>query len=389
MNDQLAQIPGGEIAAPSSTLQAAEESRAVQEVQAAFIMAKKFPRDEFAAQEKIVNACKSTRLAESSEYSYAKGGTQIVGPSIRLAETCARYWGNMRYGIRELSVSPGVSEMQAYCLDLETNNSRELTFQVKHERYTRARGNVALTDPREVYENNANMGARRLRACILAVIPADVVEAAQEQCAKTLAGQSDQPLKERISMMLEAFSEKFTVSQEQIEKRMQKNVSALRESDLVSLRRIFTSLKDGMSSSDEWFEPTQTEKVNGLKERMAKVTGSDPESNGHVATDENGEVIPDPRLEKADEVPPPSDPPKPMKRLGKRARRTNWQIRIDSLVDELVSNGARPMGIQMAIEQVLDESGVADIEDVPKARQEAFCKAVEAKFETAASSEEE
>ena len=92
----------------STGMVAVEQTRAIQETQAAFVIAKQFPRDEIKAERKIVEACKRRELAEQAEYSYARGGQEIVGPSIRLAETCARYWGNLNYGIREIARGNGV-----------------------------------------------------------------------------------------------------------------------------------------------------------------------------------------------------------------------------------------------------------------------------------------
>lgn len=42
-----------------------------------------------------------------------------------------------------------------------------------------------LTDSRDIYEATANFGARRMRACILGVIPGDVVDMAVNECKET------------------------------------------------------------------------------------------------------------------------------------------------------------------------------------------------------------
>ena len=54
-------------------------------------------------------------LAESAVYEYPRGGERVTGPSIRLAETVARYWGNLDYGITELDQRQGESTVMAYC----------------------------------------------------------------------------------------------------------------------------------------------------------------------------------------------------------------------------------------------------------------------------------
>ena len=89
-------------------------SRQAQEVQAAMVIAKKFPRDEYESTEKIRRTCQRSTLAEQAIYSYPRGGQNVAGPSVRLAEALAQCWGNIDYGIIELEQKVGVSEMMAY-----------------------------------------------------------------------------------------------------------------------------------------------------------------------------------------------------------------------------------------------------------------------------------
>ncbi len=70
------------------------------------------------------------------------------------------------------------STVEAFAWDVEEANTRQTkVFQVRHWRHTK-QGGYKLTDPRDIYELVANNGARRLRACILGVIPGDVIDAA-------------------------------------------------------------------------------------------------------------------------------------------------------------------------------------------------------------------
>ena len=70
--------------------QAMATTRQAQEVQAAMIVAKRFPRNEEQSMDRILNACTRQSLAESAIYSYTRGGQEITGPSIRLAECIAQ-----------------------------------------------------------------------------------------------------------------------------------------------------------------------------------------------------------------------------------------------------------------------------------------------------------
>ena len=258
-------------------------SRQAQEVQAAMVVAKKFPRDELTAIQRIKQSCKRSRLAEAALYSYPKGGTTVTGPTIRLAEMMAQNWGNLSFGVIELSQENGESQVMSYAWDLETNTRQDKVFTVKHERKKNDFSSgkkveviTRLTDPREIYEMCANQGARRLRACILGVIPGDVVDEALEECEKTLKGDNSVPLQDRLTKLLSAF-DKFAVTKEMIEGNLGHNLQATSEQEFVGLRKIFNSLKDGMGNREDYFrmpqiaqEKSPFEKKEPAKKEMTK-----------------------------------------------------------------------------------------------------------------------
>lgn len=228
-----------------------ESSRAIAEAQGKLVIAKRFPRDEARAYAKIIESCKRKGLADEATYAFDRGGQTVSGPSIRLAEELARAWGNIDYGIRELSRKDGVSEMEAYAWDLETNTSSSQKFSVRHWRDTK-NGGYAIKDERDIYELTANHGARRLRARVLAILPPDLVEAALAECKLTMAGKSDEPIADRVRKMIRAF-EKFGVTAPMIELRLGHTLDAVLPDELSDLVGIFNSLKSGMSKAGDWF----------------------------------------------------------------------------------------------------------------------------------------
>ena len=243
---QMSAVPHGQ-----SIMAASASAREVAEVQSAMIIAKKFPRDERRAVDKILNACARPTLAERALYQYARGSTDITGPTIRLAEAIAQSWGNLQCVVRETERLNDASTCEAFCWDLETNTRFSRTFTVPHFRDTK-RGRVKLEDDRDIYEAVANQGARRLRACILEAVPGDVVEAAVDQCTRT-AQETEQVTPERIKLMVEAFAE-YGVTLQQIERRIQRHIDAMTPALMGQLRRIYASLKDGLGTSADWFD---------------------------------------------------------------------------------------------------------------------------------------
>lgn len=254
------------VAAPTtqamSTVQS-DSQRAIAEVQAALVIAKQFPRNPIEAYDRIMNACQRPGLAQSAVYSYARGGSSVTGPSIRLAEMLAQNWGNIQYGIRELSSENGESTVEAFAWDVETNTRQTKVFQVPHIRYTR-NGSKKLTDPRDIYELVANNGARRLRACILGVIPGDVIDDAVNQCEKTIHASADTS-PEAVQKLVVAF-EQFNVTKKDIEDYIQRRLDAITAANIVALRKIFTSLRDGMSSPKDWFKNVTVKEVGEVQE---------------------------------------------------------------------------------------------------------------------------
>lgn len=235
---------------------AIEASRAVAEAQGKLLIAKKFPRNETEAFAKAIQSCQRPGLASKAFYSYPRGKETVTGVTIRFAEELARCYGNLDYGIKELSNSNGQSEMQAYCWDLETNTMSLQNFTNKHIRENKY-GNTELKSQRDIYELNANMGARRLRSRILAILPPDLVEECIQECRRTLAGDNSTPIIDRINKMVVAF-QKIGVSKEQLEKRLNHTVESVTEEELVELTGIYNGIRTKETKVSEWFEQPKT-----------------------------------------------------------------------------------------------------------------------------------
>ena len=228
-----------------------ESQRAVMEVQAALLIAKRFPRNKALAYEKVLATCSREEFANSATYTYPRGGQTVTGPSIRLAEELARGWGNVEFGIRELAEYEDGTEVEAYCWDVEQNVRSKQTFRNPHERHTK-QGVTKLTDPRDVYEVNANMGARRLRSRILAIIPPDMVSAALNACRQTLAGNSEKPLSEKVGVIVRKFGA-LGITVTHIETRFGHELGKMLPEEYVDLVGIYNSLKDDQSKPSDWF----------------------------------------------------------------------------------------------------------------------------------------
>lgn len=277
-----------------NTLAQASSSREMEEVKGQIFMARQFPRNVYQAEQRILDNCKRPALAEAAVYSYPRGGSKVEGPSIRLAEVLAQNWGNLSFGVKELEQREGESVALAYAWDLETNVRQEKVFTVKHSR--KAGGKLKkLDDPRDIYELVANNGSRRVRACILGIIPGDIVEKAVEECNRTMQGGNKGPLKDRIASALKAFKDKYRVTQEQIEERFGYNTGAFTERDIADLLKIYNSLKDGMSKPEDWFskKTAKEEGAKGLAAEFEKGKQEDKKATAEKEEQPEKDVKPD------------------------------------------------------------------------------------------------
>lgn len=247
-------------------------SREAQEVQVAMVAAKKFPRDNITAYNRIMSDCTRRSLAEKAMYEYPRGGQVITGPSIHLARALARGWGNLDSGFKVLESTPKESTVMAYCWDLETNYRETKVFTVQHVRETK-KGVYPLTESRDIYELVANQAARRERACILSVIPADVVDAAVGQCNVTLSGDAKMPLVDMVRALVKNFQEQYSVTKEMLEQYIGCNADAFSMQSVIRLKNVYNTLRDGSASVEQYFDMSKTspaESFAGDKESDSK-----------------------------------------------------------------------------------------------------------------------
>lgn len=239
MNEQI-------MSRPVSGMAMYQESKELSEIKGKMFLARQFPRDPDYALDMVLRECKRKELAEAATYEFPRGDSVVKGPSIRLVEVLARHWGNIDCGVTEVDTTDGTTTVKAFAWDLQTNVSDEKTFTVKHERATK-KGSYKLTDERDIYEAVANKGARRKRACLLAVMPGWYVDAALAACEETLSASltdGGKKLEDVIASLVSAFGE-FGITPEQISAKLGKDVGSLSKNDAVKLRHLYSAIKDG------------------------------------------------------------------------------------------------------------------------------------------------
>ena len=237
---------------------AVEQSRAIAEVQGAIVVAQQCPRDVQGAIAAMRDSCKQSGLADRAFFKFPRGGTSVQGATVYLARELARCWGNIQYGVSELRRDDvhGQSEMQAYAWDVQTNSRVVMTFVVPHMR-DKKDGPERLIDMRDIYENNANAGARRVRECIFSILPPWFVEEAKTNCMATLKNGGGVPLPQRIANITTHFAQDG-VTIEQLEKKIGRPTGKWTDVDYAQLTITLTSLRNGETTRELEFPPDAT-----------------------------------------------------------------------------------------------------------------------------------
>ena len=231
---------------------ASESQRAMIEVMTQFEVAKRFPRDVRTASEKILNECARPTLAALGKYSYPMGGTTVEGPTIRLMEAIARAWGNVRFGWKVIDATKSRSLIRAFAFDLESNVDRSTEFEVRHWIDTKG-GGRPCRDEREQNMLVASQAMRRVRACLEALIPRDVIDMAEEKCEETNKNNID-TTESGIAKLVNAFKP-FQINKAMLEARFGgMKAENFKTPQILALRKIHSSLKDGMASNSDYFD---------------------------------------------------------------------------------------------------------------------------------------
>lgn len=253
------------IQAETSQATAVEQARAVAEVAAAVKVAQDCPRDLSTALNRMRHACGQKALADRAFYSLPRAGGRVEGSTVHLARSLAACWGNLDYGIRELrrDDEAGVSEMQAWAWDQETNVRSSRSFVVPHaimagKGADKRRKN--LTDLGDIANNNNSVAARAVRETIFTVLPVWFTTEAEDICTATLSGQGgDKPIAQQVADMLANYEATFGVTKGQLEAYLALPVSDWNAQTLGALRVLGGELKRGEKKvADEFAAPVVT-----------------------------------------------------------------------------------------------------------------------------------
>lgn len=252
-------------------------------------------------------ATASQEIAEGCIYSYRRGGKDITGPSVRLAEIMAANWGNLRCQSRIVDEGKDYVTAQGTAWDMERNYlvQRETRRSIRD-----SRGGRYTPDMIAVTANAASSIA--LRDAIFKVIPKVFVDEIYNEARAAAVGDL-KSLSERRSRAIESFG-KMGVSSARLFARL--GITDEREVTLEHLEiltGIRNKLRDGECMlEDEFPEPRPepvapagkpTDRVASLADRV-RAGGAKPAVSVTVSRPRPGAQVP---MVPPDEGPAPDD----------------------------------------------------------------------------------
>lgn len=258
-------------------------------IQAAYMMALKKPRNEDAARDKILKACRNPRFAERVEFSKPTGNKDIKGLSIRFAELALREWGNILCEVQILYEDMNTRRSCVQILDLETNASFSKHIQIsKTVERKNAKGRDIITERINSYgdpvyvvvatedematKENAQI-SKVLRNEGLRLIPADIKDEALDTAHETLARGDKTDPQAAKKKLLDKFSA-VGVTPLDIETYLGHKTDVLEPIELQTLRLMYAAIEHGEASWRDYLRAKEEPEgaAGEQKPAVAKVT---------------------------------------------------------------------------------------------------------------------
>ena len=242
-------------------IESAEMQRAQAEVQAAFAIACKMPRDETKARLGLENSIKRLAFAEKAYYSYPRGNTEIFGPSINLAREFAKHWRNILHGDRIVHDTNEQRTIEGYAWDLETNTCvrAQESFKKLIQRRDKKTKVTRWIEPneRDLRELTRRHVALLKRNCIFELAPKDLIDDMLNKAREiTKAGISQKDIKQRRVETVKVF-EMLGVYEDKLEAYCKVNfghqIDKITPDEIAELGGIWNAIKEGNASIEEYF----------------------------------------------------------------------------------------------------------------------------------------
>lgn len=312
----------------AETQTSAMQAHAQAAIQARFVMAMQRPRSWDNVRVRILAECRRPGFAEVARYRKPIG-EGIEGPSIRFAEACARYAGNL--GVETVTTFDDTTKRMIHvtAVDYETNSSFSADISVvKRIERKNSKGRTVIgerlnsygqtvfiveaTDDEILNAQNA-LVSKATRTLVLRLIPGDIIEEGQAACIETLRNQAAKDPAGERKKLCDAFAT-LGVMPDDLVRYVGHALDALQPAELVELRQAYATIRDGETT---WREivaqrdggaagdepkkaPSLADKIKAKRTKEKPVTAAEakaaPEAQAMIADEETGELPHEPTI---------------------------------------------------------------------------------------------
>jgi hypothetical protein len=248
-------VPQGETAGQA----AAEQARAL--VESRYAIAARFPRDIDVVRGALLRECKRPFFAKVALYSKPVGGTKIIGPSIRFAETAIRCMSNISIDTMTVYDDREKRLVRVTVADLESNvtYAKDVTITKAVERKNPKPGDVVIRTRQNSYNESvslieagddeiankeAALLSKTIRTLGLRLVPGDLIDEAIHMIYATQAADDAKDPDAAKRTLFDAFAV-LGVTVEQLKDFLGNDATTLSPKELTELRALYSAVRDG------------------------------------------------------------------------------------------------------------------------------------------------
>jgi len=246
------------------------------EIESAFIMAMKMPRNRDQARIEILDSCRNLMFAEKVKYKKPVGKKKVgndwvqnyvEGPSIRFAEEMIRTWGNIKVQCvtiyeddvkritlvnvvdlqknisysKQITIGKTVERKNAYGRDIikeRINSQNEIVYIVQ------------ATDD-EINTKESALISKEIRNASLRLIPQDIIDEAMLVTVETIKLGVSGDIKGSRKIILDSFAS-LGIKPIDIEKYLGHGTDSVSPEEIVDLRAVYKTIADGQATWQDY-----------------------------------------------------------------------------------------------------------------------------------------
>lgn len=289
---------GHELTVRAETAASAVAAQATAAIQARYVMALKRPRDWDGVRVTLLKDCRRPGFAAVARYAKPVGGSKVVGPSIRFAESAIRSMGNLLPEVSTIFdddekriVRVGLTDLESnvsYGKDVTIAKTVERSFLKDGQKALKTRINssgkpvhvVAATDDDLLNKENA-LVSKALRGHALRLLPGDILEDCMAQVVLTLQNEDAKDPDAARKKLIDAFAA-LNITPANLKEYLGHEVGSSSPAEIDDLRSVYVAIKEGEATWSAAMETRQPAAEEKKAEASPAPAGEPPKTAAEI-----------------------------------------------------------------------------------------------------------